>query len=92
MLEYVGIDEKEFKSLWKKVLKYRNKFVAHLDSDEIMNVPLMENTYKTITFYYTQLRKYAKEEGYLNDLPADVETYYEKCHTDAVNQYAANKK
>ena len=91
MLEHSDIDEAEFKKLWNKVRRYRDKFIAHLDSDTEMNTPLMDKTYSTIVFYYNELRKYAEDGFYLDDLPLDLEAYYDKCFKEALAYYGQKR-
>lgn len=84
MLKSIGIELKDLKKHWKKVLTYRNKFLAHLDSNEIMHIPTIENTLKTAIFYYSYLYTHHNTDGLFSRLPADLEKYYEKCYTDAL--------
>ena len=84
MLIYAGLNNQSFHALWKEVLDYRDKFVAHLDSDEIMHIPLMEKTLSTIIFYYNELRLSVESQETLYGLPTDLIKYYDACYENAL--------
>jgi hypothetical protein len=42
LINILGINERAFLEEIKKMRQYRDKFLAHLDSDEIMNIPLLD--------------------------------------------------
>ncbi len=86
MLKNIKIDQKALKAHWKKVLTYRNKFLAHLDSNEIMHIPTLDITLKTVFFYYSYLYQHNNSNGVLNGLPNNLEEYYKNCIKEAVVQ------
>lgn len=51
MLSSLGITASEFKTHIESIRRYRDKFVAHLDSDKVMNIPDLEIAKKAVLFY-----------------------------------------
>lgn len=65
LLSSLGITSDEFNAHIGKIRRYRDKFVAHLDSDKVMNVPDLEIAKNAVFFY----QKYIlKEEAHAPDL------------------------
>jgi len=86
MLKSIKIDEKVLKVHWKKVLTYRNKFLAHLDSNEVMHIPTLDITLKSVFFYYSYLYQHKNTDSVFDGLPNNLEEYYKKCTKDAAVQ------
>ena len=42
-LNHLGIDEARFQKEIEVMKQYRDKFLAHLDSDEVMNIPALDD-------------------------------------------------
>ena len=78
MLTSCGITEDELNSCRKSFKEYRDRFVAHLDSEETMHIPELDNSLALAKYYYTFV---ATELGAsrLRNLPDDIESYYQKC-------------
>jgi hypothetical protein len=73
----------------KSILKYRNKFVAHLDVDNEYIVPLLEIALKLISKHYDYLLQYEVEDGFFNEpIPNDIQSYYEQHFALARKVYA----
>lgn len=83
MLLHLSCSKEEFETYIKEIRTYRDKFVAHLDSDLEMNFPDM-GTAKTVVFcYYSYIvEKEASLEDLVN-LPDNIEAYYNQCFEEA---------
>jgi len=55
LLSALGVSAHEFEAYVEKICHYRDKFVAHLDSDKVMNIPDMEVAKKAVLFYQTYI-------------------------------------
>lgn len=86
MLNTCGITEDELASCRKSFKEYRDKFVAHLDSEETMHIPELKIALAVVKYYYSYV---AKELGTsrLRDLPRDIESYYCKCFGDSEEHF-----
>jgi hypothetical protein len=71
----------EFKSCRESFKTYRDKFIAHLDSEETMHIPELDIAIALAKYYYTYVAKELGASG-LRNLPNHIEHYYQECfHT-----------
>jgi hypothetical protein len=68
MLAYVGTKADEFEAHIKKMKRYRNKFVAHLDSDRKMELPFFDISYMAVLFYHEYVVTKEASPGDLHDV------------------------
>jgi len=78
MFEESGITEDQFKESWSSIKVYRDKFVAHLDSEKIMNIPVLDIPI-AVTKYYYNFALNELEAKDIKNLPIDIESYYTHC-------------
>jgi hypothetical protein len=65
----------------------RDKFVAHLDLDEVANIPKMDWAYKSALYYFNKImNEYQGKEIYAG-IPTDLESYYRLHLTEARAAY-----
>jgi hypothetical protein len=85
----------ELLALVKDMSYYRNKFVAHLDSDEEMNVPELSEALEAVNFYHEHV---VTEEASARDLGGLVDTaekftqLYADCSQEAERVYGRAAK
>ena len=91
LLEDVGISQEQWDASWKEIKDYRDKFIAHLDSELTMQVPRMDIPMRMVAFYYAQLPGYCSHAAALDGLPNDIRQYYQGCHGEAVEVFTHNK-
>lgn len=53
-----GVDSKGFKDQIEAMRRYRDRFVAHLDSDLVMQIPMLDVAQKSVWFYHAYLVEY----------------------------------
>lgn len=70
LLQELGISEQDFLECVGKVREYRDKFVAHLDSEEIMKLPVLDVIKKSVSFLYDFILAHEDEGNYFPDAPA----------------------
>ncbi len=72
------ITEAEFDEYIKGMRTYRDKFVAHLDSEETMHIPNLDVARSTASYLYDYLLANEDEGSYFADAPRKASTLYEK--------------
>jgi len=82
MFECCSITEDDLKTCRESFKVYRDKFLAHLDSEETMQIPKLDLALSVVNFYYSCVAKELGTSG-LRNLPKDIELYYEKCFSDS---------
>lgn len=90
LLEHLGIDEAAFQKEIEVMRRYRDKFLAHLDSDEVMNIPALEIAKKAVWFYHSYVVEHEAELGDLDGLPLDLDFGYAQCESQADAIYQRN--
>lgn len=75
----VNANAETFGDYLKSMRRYRDKFVAHLDSDVVMEIPLMDIAVRSVRCYHAHLVANEASEGELKGLlssPAALNTYF----------------
>ncbi len=85
LFQHLGTDEHQFAKETEIMLRYRDKFIAHLDSDRIMNIPALENPKKAVWFYYGYLLR--NEAVNSAGLPIDLDAGYIQTEDEARKVY-----
>lgn len=85
LLAYVGTDEAGFQTEIDTMLRYRDKFIAHLDSDPVMFIPSLEIARKAAWFYYAYLLSH--EDTSLAALAPDLDHGYSMAEKEAGRVY-----
>ena len=78
MLDRCAITEDDLSQNSESFKLYRDKFIAHLDSEEIMHIPVLDTPLALAKYYYTYVANELGEAG-LRNLPSDIEHYYQEC-------------
>lgn len=82
LLAQLGVQETAYLEYVASVRRYRDKFVAHLDSDNTMDIPLLDIAERAVFFYHQHLVAQEVEDPVqvFRPLPASSEeltTYFE---------------
>jgi hypothetical protein len=83
----MGLDEAAFQKEIEAMRRYRNKFLAHLDSDYTMNIPTLDVAKKAVWFYHAHIVSHEAGSGDLDGLPIDLETGYLQAEKEAAAVY-----
>ena len=51
----LGLTSEEFAGVVQEMRRYRDKFVAHLDSDEVADIPHLEVAKRAVQFYHQRV-------------------------------------
>jgi hypothetical protein len=76
LLQKLGMTEDELNAYVNKMKGYRDKFIAHLDSEEIMNIPRLDVAKNSISYLYNYLLTHEDEGDYFIDAPKDASGFY----------------
>ena len=82
MFDELKIKQTDLDKVHGSIKSYRDKFVAHLDSEEKMNIPLLGEALKMVFFYYSEVKRICEST---NDWPPSLEEFYEKRFKEAVS-------
>jgi hypothetical protein len=69
LLKYLNVSDAEFEDFRLKMREYRDKFVAHLDSDLIMNIPTLDLARRSVEFYHAHVVANEAQNNDLGGLP-----------------------
>jgi hypothetical protein len=84
-----GVSAEEWTAYLKKMLNYRNKFVAHLDDSNRMDIPEMGVAEKAAIYLYDSIRAENSGTHTLAGLPTSPRTYYQECYAEAEDLYGS---
>jgi len=76
MLAHLRITEAELQTYIDEMRQYRDKFVAHLDEVQVMNIPLLRTSARSVMYLYTELTTAPETKQYLPDAPLSAGLYY----------------
>ncbi len=76
LLNAVGQTEAAFEAYIEEMRTYRDKFVAHLDSEEVMNIPKLRVARKSVSFLYEYLLANEEEDNCFHDAPPKASRFY----------------
>jgi hypothetical protein len=77
LLQNLEMSEAAFNSYVTEMRTYRDKYVAHLDSNERFDIPKLDITKDSAIFLYNYLLDNEDEGGFFNYGPADADIFYE---------------
>jgi hypothetical protein len=83
LLRHLQLDEVAFNKQIDIIRKYRDKFVAHLDSDYSTMIPTLDVAKKAIWFYHSYIVRNEAKPGDLAGLPTDLDAGYKQCEREA---------
>lgn len=88
LLRAVRKTEVEFDAYSVEIRTYRDKFVAHLDSEEVMNIPKLRVARKSIAFLYAYLLANEEEENCFHDAPPKAWRFYKQFASQGRSVYS----
>lgn len=88
LLELLNLPEQEWEEYVSSMRKYRDKFVAHLDSEHTADLPHLSDAQAAVYFYYDHLRVLDESSPFLENLPKDIRGYYVQCASGGAEVYA----
>jgi hypothetical protein len=86
---YQHINQTQFQRLINEMRTARNKFIAHLDDQNVEYTPHMDIAKAAVQFYLSYIVNEANP-GDLVGLPIDLNDYYSSCYQEAQKIYDLN--
>ncbi len=83
LLKCLGLEDAAFSGHIQVMRSYRDKWVAHLDSDRSGMYPALHLAKKAIWFYYAWVVKYEAQSADLEAFPKELDEGYLKCEEEA---------
>ena len=90
LMNHLGIDQAALQREIKVMRQYRDKFLAHLDSDEVANIPALDIAKKAVWFYHAYVVQHEAQPGDLDGLPVKLDAGYRHCEKEAQAIYEHN--
>ena len=76
LLTHLRLDDASFKAYIDTIRRYRDKFVAHLDSDPSMYVPKLDVAKQAVWFYHAHVVTHESKTGDLSGLAVELNPGY----------------
>lgn len=86
LLAELGCDEVQFKNFIDAIKTYRDKYVAHLDHENTMNIPYLDKVEKSVIHLYNSLLDHEEVESCFSDAP-NIAGYFLQHSSEAKNIY-----
>ncbi len=86
LLEDLKITKEIWESKICELRAYRDAFVAHLDSEETMNIPGMDLPFEMITYYFNYILGYENELNIFRGIPTNLNDYYQIHYDEAASR------
>jgi len=77
----------EFNDYVDVMRTYRDKFVAHLDLDEVMHIPHLDTARKAVSYLYDHLRAHEDDDDFFADAPATAKEFYDAMTDEGKDAY-----
>lgn len=87
LLKQLSATNAEFEAYISEMRTYRDKFVAHLDSELVMNIPKLEVAKKSVLFLYEYILTEEEDGDYFNGLPPNGSSYFAQSSREAKSMY-----
>jgi hypothetical protein len=69
LFKHLNVSESQFEKFRLEMREYRDKFIAHLDSELVMNIPTLDLARKSVEFYHAYIVANEAQSGDLSGLP-----------------------
>lgn len=86
-LEKLGLHEAGFQEYVKVMRTYRDKFVAHLDTKDTMNIPKLKVSINSTMYLYDYLLAHEEEDDCLSDGPRSASSFYNRFFDHGTSVY-----
>lgn len=89
LLSAAGVTESNFENYIQDMREYRDKFLAHLDEENVMHIPYLDTATKTAVFLYNHLAHGGSDLE--NVVPHDAQYFFDSRLKYAGKKYANAK-
>jgi len=88
LLHTVGLSEAQFEAYIEEMRTYRDKFVAHLDLDEVMHIPRLRLARRSVVLLHNHILDHEDDGGFFPDAPMRAAPFYTHYANEARTVYA----
>lgn len=88
MLETLRLTENEFKAYTNEMRAYRDKFVAHLDLDEIMQIPRLRPARQCVAYLHDYVLAHEDDGGFFPEGSSRAARFYQLYVNEGRGVYA----
>ena len=85
LFEGIAVTEDAFNTLHEETRRYRDKFIAHLDDERIMQIPRLAMVIDSAMFLFDRIQN--EYEPFLTDAPQNLRDFYEQRFEHARGMY-----
>ena len=89
LYDHTGLDEAEFEAYRLEVRKYRDKFVAHLDQLNQMQIPQLQPALDSVRYLYQYLLEHEDDVDAFHDAPPSANARYQQHLREGREAHAA---
>ena len=82
LLAQLDMEQRDFDESLSELRTYRDKFLAHLDLREIMQIPVMDLVKNSVIYYYDYLLQFENDGTTFEDQPQGLAAYYHQCEEE----------
>ena len=87
LLKALKMDETQFDDYVNQMRTYRDKFVAHLDSEETMHIPQLRPAIDSSIYLYDYLLANEEEDGCFDDAPVNASDFFSRFRSEGEATY-----
>ncbi len=84
MFDQLNINQTDLEITYKSFRAYRDKYIAHLDSDEVFKIPEVSKGLNIVYFYYNEVKALCES---IIDWPNSIEDFYNEHYQKALKHY-----
>ena len=87
MLSTLRLTENQFETYINEMRTYRDKFVAHLDLDKIMQIPRLQIARQSVAYLHDYLLSHEDDGGFFPEAPPKAARFYQLRANEAKEVY-----
>ena len=91
LLQELGLSDTDFDDYVNQMRTYRDKFVAHLDSEEEMHIPFLQIAVNSAVYLYDYLLENEETDSCFSDAQRGGLKFYEKFLNEGTVVYESNR-
>lgn len=91
LLAELRLTEADFEDYVNQMRTYRDKFIAHLDSEEVMHIPLLQTAVNSTVYLYDYLLENEETGGCFADAHKGGLNFYENFLDEGTVVYEKNR-
>jgi hypothetical protein len=90
LLKHLGVTAEEWQRQIDVMRRYRDKFLAHLDSDHVMNIPRLDLARDAVWFYHSWVVAKEAKAGDIKGLPNELDTGFQQAQSESERVFEAH--